>query len=482
MSKKDYNSIAAKVVSNVGGAENITHALHCATRLRLNLKDNSKADLEALKNISGVLGTMQVGEQLQVIIGPDVAEAYDALMKLVNKNSGKSAAAQNSDGSLNESESRNEKTGMGLTPKSIGAAILDGLSGTMGPVIPAIVACAFFKMLTALLGPDMLGILAAESDIYKLFTFVGDAAFYFFPCIVGYTAAMKFQVTPVLGILMGAILIHPALLSIVEEGNAFTVFGIPMYEVNYTSTIIPVILSVWAMSYVERFFNKYIPSSIRNVFAPAFTIMAMLPVSLCILAPAGAFLGNYIVAGLLGLQNVVGFVGIGIIAGLYPILVMTGMHMVLIMTLFQIFATQGWDGFAAPALVYASFSVMGVAIGAALRLKNKEQKSLAIGYAITAVVAGTSEPTIYGICTKYKRPFIGLIAGGFIGGVIGGIMHAKSMTLVPATNFTSALAFLGGESSNFIMGIIAAVISTIAAAIVTYLFGFKKDEADILPQ
>ena len=154
---------------------------------------------------------------------------------------------------------------------------------------------------------------------------------------------------------------------------------------------------------------------------------------------------------------------------------MTGMHMVLIVTLFQVFAAQGFDGFAGPALVFASFSVMGVAIGAFLRIKNKEQKALAAEYAITAILAGTSEPTIYGICTRYRRPFIGLVAGGFAGGLVAGILGIISASLVPASNLVCALAFAGSTSFNFFGGWACAILSAVVAAVVTYLFGFDKD-------
>lgn len=469
MGETNYKILATKIIDLVGGKDNVKHALHCATRLRFNLKDFDIAKVEDIKQLDDVLGTMKVGEQFQVIIGKDVDNVFDevaAILELDKKDNGELVV-----------DDRKKK----ITFKSIGTSILDALSGIMGPVIPAIVASAFFKMLVAILGPDMLNILSADSNLYILFTFVGDAAFYFFPCIVGYTSAKKFNVNPVLGILMGVILIHPTLINMVTEGNSFTVFGIPVYLSNYSGTIIPAILSVWVMSYVEKFFNKYIPASIRSVFAPAFTILVMLPLSLCILAPAGAFMGNYVVNGLLGLQGVFGFVGIAIIAALYPILVMTGMHMVLITAIFQIFAAQGWDGFATQAIFYASFSVMGVGIGAFFRLKNKEQKSLAAGYAITAIVAGTSEPTIYGICVRYKKPFLGLMAGGFVGGIYGGIAQVIVPTLIPSSNFTAILAFVGKSNGNLINGIIACVISLVVAAVTTYLLGFEKKEPGLNP-
>lgn len=464
MVEKDYKMLATKIIELVGGKANIAHALHCATRLRFNLKKFDNIQVEEIKQVQGVMGTMRVGEQLQVIIGPNVENVFDEVSRLL----------QLDDTQPVKEDYKKKK----VTIKSFGAAILDALSGTMGPVIPAIVASAFFKMLTSILGPDLLNVLPVESDLYTLFTFVGDAAFYFFPVIVGYSAAKKFKVTPVLGILMGAVLIHPTLLQMVSDGTPFSIFGLPVHLQNYSSTIIPVILSVWVMSYVEKFFMTYIPSAIRSVFAPPLTLLIMLPVSLCVLSPAGAILGNYVVEGLLLLEGSVGFLGVAIVGALYAILVMTGMHMLVITTLFQIFATVGYDGFLAPALCYSSFAVMGVGIGAFLRLKNKEEKALAASYAITSIVAGTSEPTLYGICVKYKKPFIGLIGGGFIGGLYGGISNAIVATLVPASNFTCLLGFLGSSDMNMVNGIIGCLVSVISAILITYFLGFDKKDLE----
>lgn len=465
MAKKDYSILASKIVDLVGGKENVRQVIHCQTRLRFNLADDGLADEEALKSTDGVLGVVRAGVQLQVVIGADVANVFDEVVKLTGGNPG-SGSADNM---------AKEK----LTPKRIGSAILDGLSGSLGPVIPVITACAFFKMLTSLLGPDMLNVMSAESHISILLGFVGDAGFYFFPVIIGYCAAKKFNVLPVLGILLGCIMMHPTFIGL--AGQEFSVFGIPCNVQNYGSTVLPIIMSVWVMSFVERFFNKVVPAAIRSVFAPALTITVMLPVTLCVLGPAGAFLGNYVVAGLLGLQGLIGFLGTAIIAALYPFLVMTGMHMVLITALFQVFASQGYDGFAGPALTYASFAIMGVCIGAMLRLKDKEQKAMAAEFSITAVVAGTSEPCLYGICARYKRPFIGLLAGGFAGGLYGGITGVISANLVPSTNFLSALAFTGSTTSNLVNGIIACGIAVIVAAATTYFFGFDRNEPAVQP-
>lgn len=466
MKKEKAIQIAKDVLEQVGGKQNISKVLHCQTRLRFNLKDESLAKDDTLESIKGVLGVVRAGGQVQVVVGPEVKDVYAELCKL--------ADLENTD--VDIVPEKKEK----ITFKSVGNGILDAISGCMGPAIPAIVASAFFKMLVAILGPDVLNVIAEGNDLYTLFTFVGDAAFYFFPVIVGYTSAKKFNLNPVLGILMGAILLHPTFVGMV--GKPFTVYGIPCNVQSYASTIVPIILSNWVMSYVARFFDRVVPGSIRSVFSPAFTIAVMLPLALCVFGPAGSFIGQYVVAGLFSLQGVVGFIGIGLIAGLYPILVMTGMHMVLITALFQVFATQGFDSFAAVAVSVSSFSIMGVGIGAFLRLKNKEQKALALSYGITAIVAGTSEPTIYGICTKYKRPFIGLLAGGFLGGAYAGLTGVIEPSLVPASNVFAALCFLGKSQMNVINGIIACVIAFVATAALVYFFGFDKNEKDIQKQ
>lgn len=464
MSQLKYDEIAQKIIHDLGGEENIEHLLHCATRLRFNLKNKALADLEKIKKISGVLGVMDAGAQIQVIIGSAVVEVYEEVI----------AQLQNKQSNLGKDQDvKQEKKKW--TIKSIFVNILDAFSGCIGPIIPVITVCAFFKAISSILGPDMLNVLPIESDIYTLFSFVGDAGFYFFPIILGYSAAKKFNVLPVLGILLGCIMMHPSFISIATEGNSFSIFGIPCLAQNYANTVFPIILSVWFMHYIEQFWNQYLPKSIKGVFAPAFTILIMLPFTFCLFGPIGTYLGNYIVASLLSLQDYIGFLGMAIIAAVYPLLVMTGMHMILITTLLQVFATQGFDGFAGPALTFASFSVMGVCIGSALRIKNKEQRNIATEYAVTAIVAGTSEPCLYGICMRYKYPFIGLLAGGFAGGLYGGITGVLSTTLVPSTNFLSALAFMGGTDTNMINGFIGCGIALVVAAACTYFLGFKNN-------
>ena len=210
----NYNELAHSILGLVGGKDNVKHVLHCATRLRFNLKDEGKADEEGLKKLSGVLGLVKAGGQLQVVIGPDV---YDEVCAAAGLNQEAQVA---DDGKTDKSAGQGKKK---YTVKGFFMGILDALSGSLGPAIPVITACAFFKMLTSLLGPDMLAVLPAESDLYVLFTFVGDAGFYFFPVIIGYTAAKKFNVMPVLGILLGCIMMHPTFVGLLLRYSEFPV-------------------------------------------------------------------------------------------------------------------------------------------------------------------------------------------------------------------------------------------------------------------
>ena len=212
--KKDYEKIAASVLEAVGGKDNITFCTHCATRLRFNLKDQSIVDEEKIKAVDGVIGVAKAGGQYQIIIGQDVANVYADVCGLA----GLTPEAQVPDDITEKKK---------LTLKGIGSSIVDTVSGSFVPVLPVIVAASFIKLLAMLLGPSMLNVITAESDLYTLFTFVGDAGFYFLPILMGYTASQKLGVTPVLGMFMGAIMLHPTLVAIVSGGTSFTVYGIP---------------------------------------------------------------------------------------------------------------------------------------------------------------------------------------------------------------------------------------------------------------
>lgn len=468
MKKSKLQNLSKRILENVGGEENITFFTHCITRLRFTVKDKGLVKIDELKNIEGVMGTQWAGEQLQIIIGPDVMDVYNHIRsesKLLNQQ-------QLVDEPL---ASSNEKS---RSIKDIGRNMLDSLSGCLTPIIPMLIVSAMFKTLTAVLGENMLNVLASSSDLYVLFTFVGDAAFYFLPIAIGYTSAKKFGVIPVLGILMGAILIHPTFIGLADEGAAFSILGIPTTALNYTSSIFPALLSVLIMSYVERFFNKYIPAVVRPIFSPFFTILVMLPLAFCLLAPAGHFIGEYISKFFLWMGDhggIIKILAIAIVAALWQFLVMSGMHWLLISTSMVVLAETGQESFVLAATC-SSFTVGGMCLGVFLRQRNKTNKSMTFSYIIAQLIGGITEPGLYGVGLRYKKTLLGMMAGGIAGGLYAGITNLTAYQIVPVGNFLSLLNYIGDSNMNTINGIIAALIAFIVSAICTYFIGIGEEE------
>ncbi len=461
----DNRKIAENVLAAVGGPGNVSAVTHCMTRLRFNLKDESIPNDEEMKKIGGVLGVVRSGGQYQVVIGQNVPKVYKEVLDI-----GGFAASAPVNENLDQPKEK-------LTPKQVGMNILNYMAGSLTPLIPILIGAAMFKTILSILGPDLLGLFSAESDVYKLFDFVYDAGFYFLPIFIGYTAANKIGASPILGMFMGGILLAPDFMAMAAnpEVTRFTVFGIPAMLNDYSQSVIPIILSVWAMSYVEKFFKKYIPDALSTIFVPFLTILVMLPISLCALAPAGAFIGQYVSSGLVAFGNVGGFIAVAVIAALWEFLVMSGMHVVMVVTVLNVYMTNGYETVIWPAALCATAATFGLGLGAFLRIKDKEEKSLSLGYFISGIVGGVTEPALYGVGLKYKKPLLALMAGGALGGLYVGLTHAYMYGL-GATNFLMILSFSGSTTANFVNGTIGCIISLAASAAFTYFFGFDKND------
>ena len=360
------------------------------------------------------------------------------------------------------------------------SVLLDVLASCLMPLIPTLIAASLFKTLAAIIGPDMLGLVNAESDLYVLFTFVGDAGFYFFPIMIGYTASKRFGCNPILGMFLGAIMLHPTFVALAQGEEAFTVYGIPCHVQNYSSSIIPILLSVFVFSYIERFFNKHIPEALSAVFAPTLAVAVMLPIMLCVLGPIGSIVGEYISTGLITLGDMGGIMTIlamMLIAALWEYIVMAGMHWLFITTIFMIIAEKGVESVVAPSVLLAAFTVGGMCLGATMRLHGKEQKALGISYLIAQMVGGVTEPGLYGIGVRYKRPFIGMMAGGLAAGLFAAIVGLKVYNFLPVASFLALLGFIGPDMMNMVFAIIGAVLAFVVSAAVTYLLGVDESLA-----
>ena len=423
--------IAADVLAAVGGKENVSSVTHCMTRLRFILKDAGIPKEDEVKKIKGVIGVVQAGGQYQVIIGQNVSKVYDEVCKM-----GGFAASAAINENLDEDKPKEK-----LTAKKIGSNIMNYLSGSMTPLLPIMLAAGMFKTIIVVFGPTMLNLLSTDSSLYILFDFMYDAGFYFLPIFLGYHAAKKIGATPALGMYMGAILIAPDLLALVSAGEPFNILGVPMRLVNYSQSVLPILLSVVLLYYVEKLCKKIIPDALASVFVPTFTILITTPIALCALAPLGSILADYLSILLNAIATYGGFEGLIFVCG-----------------------------------KCAVFATIGMSIGAFFRIKDKDERSETLGYFISAILGGVTEPILYGIGLRYMRPFVGMVAGGLVGGAYAGLMHVGVYTMSPS-NILSFTGFIGDSQANLVNGIIAIVLSMVVSAVVTYFFGFEKKPA-----
>ena len=454
--------IAEEILNQVGGSENVSNVQHCMTRLRLTLKDKSIPEMEVLKEIKGVIGVQEVGTQLQIIIGQNVDEVYKEFCKI--------GKFEIKDVVMEDLDQPKEK----LTWKKVFGNILDYVSGSVVPFIPVMIAASMFRVVQVVFGPDLFNLVSVESDLYKLSGFIYDAGFYFIPLYLGYTAATKLKASPVMGIMMAAMLMVPSYESLaMMEGATFSVYGIPARLVTYGQTLVPILLIVWAMSLVEKFFKKYIPKTLSTIFVPFLTVVVMAPLVYCILGPLGSYIGDYVGGGMIALSSVGGAFALVLMAASWEFIVMTGMHLVIIVAGISIMMSAGQESCIFPAACIATWAAYGMALGAMLYFKNKEDKALSLSYFISGIVGGVTEPVLYGIGLKYKRPFIALALGGAIGGLYAALTHV-AVYLPGESNFLSILTFIGEDGMNVVHGTIACVLAMLSTAVFTYFIGFKK--------
>lgn len=456
-----YKDLSENVVSLLGGKGNISFYTHCVTRLRFNVKDRSLVEKEKIDSLEKVVGSQWSGEQFQIIIGQSVKEAYNAIEE-------KNHIAKKDDETVENTQSDKKK-------KLSFNSILDGIAGCITPLIPLMIGSGMIKVLILLL--QMTNLLSENSPTINVLTFVSDAGFYFLPIFVGATAAKKFNTNIGLGMLMGGMLLHPTFISNVAEGQSISVFSLPIYSANYGNMIFPTILAVFVMSYVERFFTKYSFDSIKAMSTPLLTILVMTPLNLVLLAPIGAFLGTFLTDGIMWIYNTVGFLGVGILSSLMSLMILTGMHTALSPYLIQSMATLGKEPIIFVANFVNNFNQGIACLAVALKTKDKTLRSTALSCAVTAIVGGVTEPALFGVNLKLKKPLYAVMIGSFFGGALAGFLKVYCYSFVASGGLFGLAAFIGPEASNlmfFILSLLLGMVITFLATLFMYKDGIKQ--------
>jgi len=452
-----YKNLAKEILEGAGSSENVKGLTHCATRLRFNLIDESKFDSDAVKKIKGVMGVVISGGQHQVIIGTDVSHVYNELKPLL----GESVQT----GKVDIVEEDGEK-------KSKFSIILDTISGVFTPILPAITGSAMIKTLLIIL--TMTGLLDKESQTYVILNFVGDTPFYFLPIMLSYTASVKFKSNPMIGMTLGLMMIHPNYLALVDVGQSVKLFGVlPVTLATYTSTVIPIVLVIWVASFVERFADKVSPKAVRFFLKPLITLLVMVPAAFVFVGPLGTIVGKGLEAVLNTIQTQAPW-SLPIIFGVVaPIVIMFGMHYVVTIPLVMTaIAASGYD-MIGPGFLAANMAQGGAALAVALLAKEVDFKAMAGSTGLTALL-GVTEPAMYGVNLKLRKPFMAALIGGGSGGLVCGIAGVKRITFGP-TGLTTIPIFVDPNNNiNFIFAIVGGIVSFAVAFAVTYVL-VKKD-------
>ncbi len=443
----DYKKMAEQILAGVGGSENVQMLTHCATRLRFNLADESKADDEAVRSVNGVSGIANRGGQYQVIIGSDVAEPYKELKKM------------GVGGAESAGQAPKQK-------KKLGSMLVDTLSGIFTPILPAITGAGMLKALLALL--PLIGVNEANGT-YQIISILADGAFYFLPVILAWSAAQKFECNPCLAITMGAILVHPNLIALLAGEEAVRLLAIPVKSYTYSYTVIPIILIVWFMSYVEKFAYRYTPKSMRYFLAPMLTFIVTGCVGLLILGPIGGFVGDYLVIlmdFLIGHARLLTMVILGVFQ---PLIVLTGMHHGFTPITVGLFATYGFDPILFPGSLASNMAQAGSALAVAIRAKDRDVRSQAGSAGVTALM-GITEPALFGVNIRYKKPLYACMIGGGVGAVFAGLVGLKAYA-----NATPGLAsiamFIGEDGMNIVWALLTILVSVAVSFGVTWFLG-----------
>ena len=457
----DYNASAAKIIKNVGGKENITKLIHCSTRLRFSLVDYDKANLDALKQVDGVLGVVIASGQCQVIIGNAVVEMFDAINAQLGSLDGNAAAA---------------------VPKQKWYQVfLDFLVGIFQPLVPAIAGAGVLKSLLILF--SSVGWMSVTSPTYQIFSFIGSAPLYFLPLLVAVTTAQKLNVNVLVSLSIVSVLVYPDMVTLLGKGTKL--FGVGVTNITYSSQVFPAILAVLLYAVLEKYVTKYCPKPVRIFLVPLICMAITVPATLLVLGPIGYTIGTVISTVILFLFKHLGWLATGLLAAILPLMVATGMHKAMLPYAVATMTSTGKELLYLPASLAHNISESGVCFGVAVRTKDEKTRATAISAGISALF-GITEPSLYGLTLQHKRALIPVMISSGITGAIIGMMGIEAFALVGPGVASMTMYVDKSNSMNFVYAWIALAIALVLSFVLALIIWkddvseeTSKDEKDV---
>ncbi|MBE9853528.1 beta-glucoside-specific PTS transporter subunit IIABC [Enterococcus faecalis] len=449
----DYQAIAKEILKDVGGKDNIVDVTHCYTRLRFVLKDTKQANKEALLQTEGVISVVESGGQYQVVLGNKVAHVYNALEPLLAQQ-------------LTTKTSTKEKN-------SLGNRILNTVAAIFTPVVPAIAASGMLKGILAIavmVANNFYQVDLKPLNTYIILSAASDALFYFMPVILGYSAAKVFKTNEYIAMVIGATLCYPTIVSLMTEESAVTLFGLHVTKANYVSTVIPIILAIFMLAYVQRFLEKVIPEVLKIIMVPTLSLLLMIPATLLLFGPIGIYLGDGVNWLYYYIMNFSPILLGGFIGGIWCVLVIFGAHRGLVPIGINDVARTGRQNLLAFAGA-ANFSQAGAAFGVFVRTKNKDLKAVAASATVTALF-GITEPAIYGANLRLKKPMIYAVASGAAGGALMG-WGGSYGTAFANQGLLTIPVYAEAGTKAFICYLLGCGIAFFGAFLLTIFLGFN---------
>ncbi|MDV5357338.1 PTS beta-glucoside transporter subunit IIABC [Kosakonia sp. SMBL-WEM22] len=456
----DYQTLANVILSHVGGKENISSVVHCATRLRFKLKEMEKADADGLKKQPGIIMVVESGGQFQVVIGNHVHDVWLAVCEAAGIKEDTPIVASDDKGSLF-------------------SRLIDIISGIFTPFIGILAASGILKGILAL--AVVCNWLQPESGTYKIWFAASDALFFFFPLVLGYTAGKKFGGNPFITMAIGGALTHPLMIAAFDAGQTSeavseTFLGIPITFLNYSGSVIPIILASWVSCWLEKQGNRFLHSAVKNFFSPVLCIAVTVPLTFLIIGPIATWLSQGLANGYQAIYTLSPWLAGGAMGAMWQVCVIFGLHWGLVPLMINNMAVFGQDSML-PILLPAVLGQVGATLGIFLRSRDKQQKTLA-GSAVAAGIFGITEPAVYGLTLPLRRPFIFGCLGGSLGGAIVGFSGTHTYSFGMANVFSFAQMIPpGGIDATLWGGIVGSAASFMLALLLTCIAGLPKAPA-----
>ncbi|MCK3983616.1 PTS transporter subunit EIIC [Streptococcus suis] len=450
-----YKNTALAILGAVGGEKNVLRATHCVTRLRLELKDENIVSDERVKSISGVIGIMKKNGQYQIILGNDVANYYKEFTAL---------------GKFDSDSVQQVKKANVLEQ------VIEYIAGSMTPLIPAMLGGGMIKVLVIVL--PMLGLLKADSQSISFLAFFGDAPYHFMPIFLAYSASQKLKVTPALAMSVAGILLHPNFVQMVSSGDPLHFLGAPVTPASYGSSVIPILIMVWLMKYIEAVFNKVTPAITKSFLQPTLVLLVSGFIALVLVGPLGVIVGEGLSQLVEQMHGVAGWLTLAVLGAIMPFIVMTGMHWAFA-PIFLAASIATPDVLILPAMLGSNLAQGAASMAVAFKSKNSNTKQIAFAAGFSALFAGVTEPALYGVTLKYKKPLYAAMIGGGLAGLFVGLTGVKAY-LFAVPSLIALPQFIYSEAaSNITNAMIAAAISIIVTFILAYFLGIDEETSTV---